>query len=178
MKLSSKAQTLEELKPIVNYSKVLPVYRFYANEYLERKTQILNQIRVVFDVNIIVRSSSSSEDNFEASNAGGFDSVLDVDIRSEQEIHTSIESVILSYGDKLNDSDEVFVQPMLSNVTMSGVVFTADIDTLSSYYVINFDESGSTNSVTGGCSNDLKAFISIKNSLTVGDKKIERIYDD
>jgi glutamine kinase len=175
VKLSSKAQTLEELKPIVNYSKVLPVYRFYANEYLERKTQILNQIRVVFDVNIIVRSSSSSEDNFEASNAGGFDSVLDVDIRSEQEIHTSIESVILSYGDKLNDSDEVFVQPMLSNVTMSGVVFTADIDTLSSYYVINFDESGSTNSVTGGCSNDLKAFISIKNSLTVGDKKIERI---
>ena len=49
-----------------------------------------------------------------------------------------------------------FVQPMLQNVTMSGVIFTSDIDTLSPYYIINFDESGSTNSVTSGNSNKLK----------------------
>ena len=46
MKLSSKAKTLEELRPIVKYSKVLPVYRFFANEYLEKKNQILNQIKI------------------------------------------------------------------------------------------------------------------------------------
>jgi len=175
VRLSSKSQTLEELRSIVKHSKVLPVYRFLANEYLEQRVQILSQIREVFDVNIIVRSSSSSEDNFETSHAGGFDSILDVNINSEQEIVTAIERVILSYGDKLNDSDEVLIQPMLQHVTMSGVVFTADIDTLSPYYIVNFDESGSTSSVTSGYSNDLKAFIAIKNSPIVADKKIERI---
>ena len=35
---------------------------------------------------------------------------------------------------------------MLKNVSMSGVIFTSDIDT-KPYYIINYDESG-TDSVT------------------------------
>jgi hypothetical protein len=49
MKLSSKAKTLEVLRPILKYSKILPVYRFLANEYLDQKSKILNQLKSTFD---------------------------------------------------------------------------------------------------------------------------------
>jgi len=177
IKLSSKAKTLEKLKPVVKYSKVLPVYRFFANRYLKQKEQILNQIESKFNTNLIVRSSSSNEDNLQESNAGGFDSVLDVDIGSKKEIHTAIENVIKSYGEGLNSKDEVLIQPMLSNVTMSGVVFTADIDTLASYYIVNYDESGSTTSVTSGEGKSLKTLVLFKGSQIDDNKALARVIE-
>ena len=42
-------------------------------------------------------------------------------------------------------------------------IFSSDIDTLSSYYIINYDQSGSTNSVTSGTSNNLKTLVHYKN---------------
>ena len=175
MKLSSKAKTLEELRPIVKYSKVLPVYRFLANEYLEQKNQILSLIKSTFDTNLIVRSSSTNEDNLQTSNAGGFDSVLDVGISSEQEISNAIEQVILSYGSDMNSGDEILIQSMLSNVSMSGVIFTADIDTLSQYYIVNYDESGSTTNVTSGKGKNLKTFVTAKDNPIINDKKLREI---
>jgi glutamine kinase len=175
LKLSSKAKTLEDLNPIVKYSKVLPVFRFNAVQYNKNKETILKQLKSEFDSNLIVRSSSSNEDNLQTSNAGGFDSILNVDITSIQSIDRAIEEVVLSYGDRINSADEVFIQPMLTNVTMSGVVFTADMDTLSSYYIINYDESGSTTSVTGGESNNLKTFICLKENNNIDNIKLKRL---
>ena len=63
---------------------------------------------------------------------------------------------------------------MLTNVTMSGVIFTSDIDTLSPYYIVNFDESGSTDSVTSGKSNKLKTFISFKENKNIQDQKLKK----
>ena len=66
----------------------------------------------------------------------------------------TIEQVIASYGrDKLaeNSADQVLVQSMLSNVSMSGVLFTQDLNTGAPYYVINYDdETGRTDTVTSG----------------------------
>ena len=160
LKLLSKAKTLEDLKLIITEAKVLPILRFFAVDYIYQKDLIINKITDSFSTNIIVRSSSSNEDNLVTSNAGGFESSLDVDINSINKINESIETVIDSYGKVLNKEDEVFIQPMLKNVSMSGVVFSSDLDTLSPYFIINYDESGSTNSVTSGVSNDLKTFIS------------------
>ena len=65
--------------------------------------------------------------------------------------------------EKIKIKDEIFIQPMLKNVSMSGVIFSCDFDTLSPYLIINYDESGSTNSVTSGTSNNLKVlFVSKK----------------
>jgi len=175
LKLLSKAKTLEDLQPIVKYSKVLDVFRFFATDYLEKKEVILKQLKDKFDTNLIIRSSSSNEDNLQASNAGGFDSVLDVNINLIEDIDNAINQVILSYGDGLNSKDEVFIQPMLTNVNMSGVIFTADMDTLSSYYIVNYDESGSTCSVTSGESNNLKTFISLKENKMVENKKLKEL---
>ena len=172
LQLLSKSKTLEDLRAIVRHSTVLPLFRFFAEKYPVRKEYILKQLREKFEQNLIVRSSSSNEDNLKTSNAGGFDSVLNVDIHSKEAIDKAIEEVILSYGDGLNSSDEVFVQPMLENVSMSGVIFTADIDTLSPYYIINYDESGSTSSVTSGESNALKTFICFKENEHIENEKL------
>jgi glutamine kinase len=175
MKLASKAKTLEDLIKIIKKAKVLPLVRFFACDYNNQKDEILKKISDSFDSNLIVRSSSSNEDNSETSNAGGFDSVLDVDINSINNIDNAIQTVINSYGDTLQNEDEVFLQPMLENVLMSGVVFSADLDTLSSYYIVNYDESGSTSSVTSGMSNELKTFISYKDNQNITNDNLKRL---
>jgi phosphoenolpyruvate synthase/pyruvate phosphate dikinase len=126
-------------------------------------------------INLIVRSSSLNEDNLKTSNAGGYDSVLDVDISSDDEINSAIKQVILSYESDMNPGDEILIQPMLSNVTMSGVIFTSDIDTLSQYYIVNYDESGSTTSVTSGKGQNLKTFVTSKHNPAINDNKLTEI---
>ena len=174
LQLASKAKTLEDLKGKLKHADVLPVVRFYASDYSKNKNTLLNDIQTEFKDSIIIRSSSANEDNEKTSNAGGFDSVLDVDTKEISTIDDGINQVITSYGDTLNDKDEVFAQPMLKNVTMSGVIFTADIDTLAAYYIINYDESGSTSSVTSGESNNLKTFICVENH-DVEDHRLQQL---
>ncbi|MBN2782741.1 MAG: hypothetical protein JXQ66_05825 [Campylobacterales bacterium] len=169
--LSSKAKTLEQLKNVITNAEVLPLLRFKAFEYQMQKSSILKECFKLFGTNLIVRSSSANEDNLQTSNAGGFDSVLDVKL-DEDAIDDAIKKVIASY-DTTSDKDEVFIQPMLKNVTMHGVVFTSDIDTLSPYYIINYDTSGSTSKVTEGSSNELKTLVVFKGYQEIKDKNVE-----
>jgi phosphoenolpyruvate synthase/pyruvate phosphate dikinase len=106
---------------------------------------------------------------------GKFVSIANIDVNDKQALKKSIEMVINSFGKDKKKNDEIFVQPMLKNVTMSGVIFSCDIDTLSPYFVINYDESGSTNSVTSGISNDLKSFVCFKENNNIKNKKLEKI---
>jgi phosphohistidine swiveling domain-containing protein len=168
LKLSSKAKTLHDLKKIINGAKVLPLVRFYAKDYLRNKDNIIEKILNNFNSNIIVRSSSNDEDSKTVSNAGSFDSILDVKCEKDT-LCKAIVKVISSYG-KTCEKDEVFIQPMLKNVKSAGVVFTADINTLAPYYIINYDESGNTSSVTSGDSNDIKTTIIFKNSKVIPDE--------
>ena len=159
----SKAKTLESLIPIIKDAYILPILRFNTIEYKKNEERIVKSIQTKFDSEIIIRSSGSNEDNNFSSNAGEFKSILNVVIKSKSKIKSSIVVVINSFGNSTNLNDEVFVQPMLKNVEISGVIFSSDIDTLSSYYIINYDQSGSTNSVTSGTSNNLKTLVHYKN---------------
>lgn len=94
----------------------------------------------------IVRSSSNFEDNSDFSNAGLFLSVLDV---SEEDLEQAIERVIGSY-EVVQNSDEVLIQPMLTDVSRSGVVFSHDPSTSAPYRIINWIEGEDTTLVTGG----------------------------
>lgn len=173
LQLSSKAKTLELLKEVITKAKVLPLIRFYAKDYTHKKQSILSTCLTTFSTSVIVRSSSENEDNELTSNAGGFDSVLNVSLEQEK-LDKAILQVIGSYT-HLSSKDEVFIQPMLKNVSMSGVIFTADLDTLAPYYIINFDLSGSTSSVTGGTGGNLETFISHKCVTEIEDKKLNQV---
>jgi phosphohistidine swiveling domain-containing protein len=174
LKLSSKAQTLEDLAGIITSANVLPLIRFYAKEYFEKKEAILSSCIDRFDTDLIVRSSSSNEDNEFTSNAGGFDSVANVKLDTDA-LDDAVQKVIKSYGDNVSVDDEVLIQPMLGNVTMSGVIFTSDIDVLTPYYIINYDESGSTSSVTNGDKANLKTFVSFKKLNHSENKYIDKL---
>ena len=87
---------------------------------------------------------------------------MNVEIKNYNSIEKSIDQVIKSFKKNKNKYDEVFIQPMLQSVQMSGVIFNCDIDTFSPYFVVNYDESGSTNSVTSGRGTNLKSFICFK----------------
>ena len=79
----SKAKTLESLIPIIKDAYILPILRFTTLEYKKNTEQILKSIQKKFDSEIIIRSSASNEDNTFSSNAGGFKSILNVDIKSK-----------------------------------------------------------------------------------------------
>ena len=188
MKFSSKAKTLEALYGVLEHSLVLPVYSFFVKEYEAGPSAILDQVRTrLLSDAVVVRSSAKNEDNQLTSNAGHFLSVLNVEVDSDQKLSKAIEDVISSFdGD---GSDEVFVQPMLLDIAISGVVFTADIDTSSPYYIINYDETGDSSAVTSGSDGQFKTFIHLKGALIdsqhhemrrliEGVKEIEDLFDN
>ena len=131
-------------------------------DYLNNKDKYIENIKNRFQFKLIIRSSSHKEDNEEMSNAGNFKSVMNVNHKDSSAIKDGIDIVVQSYGDNISNNDEIFIQPMLENVEMAGVIFSCDIDTLSDYYIINYDESGSTDSVTSGLSNNLKTLFHLK----------------
>ena len=76
--------------------------------------------------------------------------MLNVPGKDKKKLADAIGRVFCSYTGS-NEESHVFIQPMVQDVSMVGVVFTHDIDTGAAYYVINYDdESGRTDTVTGG----------------------------
>lgn len=93
-----------------------------------------------------MRSSCGREDGVEMSNAGAFLSIQDV---VAEELVFAVEQVIASYG-KASATDEVLIQPMLTDVVRSGVAFSHDPNTSAPYRVVNWSEGSDTALVTGG----------------------------
>jgi len=122
------------------------------------KARVLNEIlkNKWSEDTLIVRSSAINEDTSEDSNAGKYVSVKEV--RGTEQLETAIEKVYKSFEDG-SDDNQIFVQPQLENIKLSGVAFSKDVQTGAPYIVINYDdESGSTDSVTSGKTNKLKTF--------------------
>ena len=106
---------------------------------------------------VAVRSSAQAEDGIESSQAGAFRSVLHVSSNNVKELCRAIFDV---KGNLHNRQDQIFVQPMVGNVIMSGVLMTRHLDDGSPYYVINYDDSsGRTDTVTGGIGASKTVFI-------------------
>lgn len=151
-KFGTKANTLQKLKVLLTRSLIEREYVFTVKQWHEEQIKILEEIRSEFagDV-IVVRSSSLSEDLFNYSNAGHFHSVLNVKT-TDHEIVQSVEQVIESYkrGKVLNDKDQILVQRQTDDVSVSGVIFTRNLMTNTPYYLVNYDDTGSTDAVTAG----------------------------
>lgn len=146
--MSTKSQTLKNLQNNLKNAKVLDLYAFTIAEFRENPPQCIQNIKNHFSKGcFIVRSSALSEDQSALSNAGKFHSVLNVTLENLQ---SAINEVIFSYGEKPNPKDEVFIQPMLTDVAISGVFFTKHPKTGAPYYVINYNLEGDTTAVTSG----------------------------
>lgn len=78
-----------------------------------------------------------------------------------EEFQRAVEKVIDSYDDH-NEANQVLVQPMLSDVYICGVAFTLDPNTLGNYYVINYDDNGSTSAITSGSGRENKLYYRFK----------------
>jgi glutamine kinase len=146
----SKASLLNKAKGCVNiftvprFTSVKAGHPFDINLIFKRK------FKTEF---FVVRSSAADEDGCINSSAGEYDSVLNVPSNNPEKIKEAISTVIASYKKKrtLLPEDEVIIQEMVQNTTMSGVIFTHDLNTGAPYYVINYDDqSGLTDTVTSG----------------------------
>lgn len=164
--LDTKANTLRRLKSMVERSTVLDQETFTVAEWQADSDAVLADVRGAFDgATVIVRSSALSEDGFEESNAGRFESVLDVPSGDDVALNEAIETVVDSYADDDPDN-QVLVQPMIADVDQSGVVMTRSLETGSPYYVINYDATtASTESVTDGTGEHLQTAI-VRKDLT------------
>ena len=173
----TKAQMLQYLKTQIKDINILKSYIVHSDQYFAKKSEELEAIRSYFgDSTVIVRSSSSKEDNLDTSNAGRFVSVLDVSVYGEEELAATIENVYASY--ETGKDEEILIQPMLKDVIKSGVAFTCDIYTGAPYYTINYSESNNTEAVTSGETNSLKTFIAYKYApIPVADEDMEKVID-
>jgi len=175
LKLSTKGKTLEDLMGVIVSAKVLPVFRFTVGDF-NGNDDIVSQVQASFEEDtLIVRSSAKNEDCSDVSNAGHYRTVTDVKRGDAADISAAIKSVIASYDD-VNELDEVLIQPMLTEIRLSGVAFTADIDTLAPYYVINYDSSGSADSITSGSGENSRTYVHFKESpLECDDPLLARV---
>ncbi|RQH01956.1 PEP-utilizing enzyme [Natrarchaeobius oligotrophus] len=163
--LDTKANTLRRLESVVERSVIEDQYTFTAGEWEADPDAVLGGVRATFDDDVIVRSSALAEDTWDESNAGRFESVLDVPVDDPTALEGAIQQVVDSYPNG-NPDDQVLVQPMLTDVDHSGVVMTRSVETGSPYYVINYDAAtGSTESVTDGSGEAIRTAIVRKAQL-------------
>lgn len=158
----TKAGMLNYIKKSLPSVNILPVMIVRSKSFQtdEQKT-VEAVIRFAENNRLAIRSSSSGEDTSEYSNAGKFESVLDVQPEYNA-IKDAVERVYQSYHTEMDE--EILIQPMLRGIKKSGVVFTSDIDTFADYYIVNFYEGDNSTAVTSGNSNALKTYVQFKYS--------------
>lgn len=151
MKFQTKAKNLVNLYNRENRSfQVLPSLVLPAGDYFD--TEIKQFVHEHNIHSLIVRSSSIREDSKVESNAGAFLSIPNVPcfIDGELNLRGIREAYISVVNSMPGAGNEVLLQPMLSNIKICGVAFSYDKDDLSPYYIIEYDDSGRSDTVTGG----------------------------
>ena len=161
IKFGTKAETLERLSGRLTNAVVDELIKFTVMEWRENSKKILDHISSkFFSKSVIVRSSARVEDCYEQSNAGHFTSIGNIDVEPLP-LAKAIEDIINKYDDR--PDNQIFVQEYIAPAEISGVVFTRDINSLSPYIVINYDDtSGSTDTITSGRGKNQKTLIIFK----------------
>ncbi len=159
----TKAETLERLAPLVKTASVLPQARLTVGAWRRDRSGTLSHLQQAgwLDRPVIVRSSALQEDGDTKSLAGQFTSVSST--LGATDVSAAIDRVIQSY-DTPQDGDQVFLQPQLSNLTVSGVAFGLDPITGGPYLVVNDQRSPHTGDVTSGIACDDELFYWLKAS--------------
>lgn len=176
-RFGTKAETLDYLSSLVSSCHVPRFHYFTLREWEKNGEAVCRDIQKRFvKEKVIVRSSAIGEDREISSMAGFFESVAHVLTESDDLLHNAIATVVRSYGKDNFDSNkehQVIVQLMVEDISMSGVVFTQDLNTGAPYYVINYDDqTGKTDTVTAGKENSNRTLL--VHRASVDDLKSER----
>jgi hypothetical protein len=164
MAFTSKAETLRVLSGKLLSATIPTLETFTVGQWRENPRAVAARIKAVFQEAIIVRSSVLGEDSRDSSHAGEFASVAGVMPQEEKALEQAIEKVIASYKSD-SPENQFFAQSLVKNVTLSGVIFSQDLDTRAPYFVINYDDcTGSTDSVTSGKGKELRTYVRYRNS--------------
>jgi len=177
-KFGTKADTLASLEGNLSCAHVLPQVSVTLKEWKANKhlSKLISEPPSWLDSLVIVRSSALAEDKLHESMAGQFLSVSKV--LGSDEIDDAIEDVFRSYSDSSSLEDQVFIQPMLENVKISGVVFSRDPANGSHYFIVNYDDvSGETDTVTSGKSNHTKTLYQSKTTAYLGTPWLKNLFD-
>lgn len=161
IRLGTKAETLERLRPQIRLSKIAEIRYFEVAQWLSSRKAWLDLIQSDFKGGkIAVRSSAQCEDSAHSSMAGAYCSVLDVDPMDSSALSAAIQKVISSYRKTAlgsddqggsNPSDQVLIQPMIRDIAVCGVITTHVVSNGAPYCVINYDDhSGKPDTITGG----------------------------
>lgn len=158
--MGTKAETLSRLRPMVKASIIGDQVTFTVGEWKQNPEFCLDIIARSFPEGYLaVRSSALDEDGFSNSNAGRFESALDIPALDRDALRRSIAGVVASYASP-DGRHQILIQKMISDVALSGVALTRTLSCGAPYFVLNYDDStGSTRSVTGGTNADQKTVI-------------------
>ena len=164
---SNKSKVLVHLKEKKKLIFNIPEFIIIKiTDWEKNKRTILKKIKKKFKKNLlIIRSSASDEDKKLNTSAGKYESIANVQASNIHKLKKSVNRVKMSIikRRKLNKDDQIIIQKMIKNVSMSGVVFTKLIENGSNYYSINYDDiSGKTNLVTSGSSENSNKMLYIR----------------
>ncbi len=146
----TKAENLQSLRGNLKHATIVPGLHITVQEWgdLALRVEFLSSCCNIAN-SLIVRSSARSEDTQSESNAGAYCS-LDGIAATSRAVTSAVEQVIESYGGQCDPNDQILVQKSLTPVSVCGVIFTAELQSHRPYFVLSYDTTGSTDSVTSG----------------------------
>ncbi len=153
---STKAETLKNLSRLDSnlIFKIPKILIFKYSDWKKNKDFVINSIQKNFGRNFLaIRSSAQDEDKKNLSNAGKYTSIMNIRSKDKKSLTESINKVFKSYSlhRKIYQNDQILIQVMIKKISMSGVIFTRNLENGSPYLVVNYDDvTGLTSSVTSG----------------------------
>ncbi|MCI8910159.1 MAG: phosphoenolpyruvate synthase [Oscillibacter sp.] len=169
----TKAETLRSLEGRLRTAQVLPQVCLTAAQFRAEpeRAAALVAAEPWGTGTLIVRSSAVNEDTAEQSNAGKFLSIPGV--QGEEALRKAAWQVAEAMGPE--GENQIFIQPCLAHVELCGVAFTADPSTGGNYYILNYDRTGSTSSVTDGTGQSLETFYCFKDAPEAPPPPLDRV---
>ncbi len=170
---TSKSDVLKLLKNQIKLSRIEKILDFTVEDWQKNKNKILAQLVTTFsNKKVIIRSSAIGEDSEKNSEAGRYESVLNINSNSRSQLTSAINHVINSYkeNNNLNKYNQILVQTQTLDIITSGVIFTRTPDLGSPYYVINYEEGESTVGVTQGSVSETIKISKYSNAKTLTKK--------
>ena len=169
---NNKAQTLINLN--LKKAKIPKLKKIKFSSYFKNKKNILQTISSNFkDEKIAIRSSFDNEDTIKTSNAGKYESYLNVKSNDHNDINNKITR--LSKLKRNSHHEYFFVQKMVLNVSFSGVALTRNLENYAKCININFFNGNNTEAVTSG-KKETKSLLFFENDKHEIPKKFLSLY--